>query len=142
MLPVLVMVAAFSRFIAAVMLPSRTRPWTWWPGCGSCWRSSFAAVPRRWSGTTKPGSAAAAGLTDRRGWCSPGTLATRIVQLKPYDPESKGMVERANRYLETSFLPGGSFASPADFNTQLASWLPIANSRPVRVLGRPSRSTS
>ena len=35
-----------------------------------------------------------------------GTLGSRLVQLKPYDPESKGMVERANRYLETSFLPG------------------------------------
>ena len=35
-----------------------------------------------------------------------GTLATKLVQLKPYDPESKGIVERANRYLETSFLPG------------------------------------
>jgi hypothetical protein len=34
-----------------------------------------------------------------------GTLATRIV-LRPYDPESKGVVERADGYLETSFLPG------------------------------------
>ncbi len=41
-----------------------------------------------------------------------GTLGSRLVQLKPSDPESKGMVERANRYLETSFLPGGSFTSP------------------------------
>jgi hypothetical protein len=35
-----------------------------------------------------------------------GTLGSRLVQLKPYDPESNGIVERANRYLETSFLPG------------------------------------
>lgn len=48
------------------------------------------------------------------------------------------MVERANRYLETSFLPGRSFASPADFNDQLTQWLPVANARRVRVLdGRP-----
>jgi hypothetical protein len=67
-----------------------------------------------------------------------GTLGSRLVQLKPYDPESKGMVERANRYLETSYLPGRSFASPHDFNDQLGQWLPIANSRRVRVLdGRP-----
>jgi hypothetical protein len=64
-----------------------------------------------------------------------GTLATRIVQLKPFDPESKGIVERANRYLETSFLPGRSFTGPADFNTQLAAWLPLANSRQVRRTG-------
>lgn len=67
-----------------------------------------------------------------------GTLGARLVQLKPYDPESKGMVERANRYLETSFLPGRSFTSPHDFNEQLRQWLPTANSRRVRVLdGRP-----
>lgn len=67
-----------------------------------------------------------------------GTLAARLVQLKPYDPESKGMVERANQYLETSFLPGRSFTSPAYFNDQLAQWIPIANNRRVRVLdGRP-----
>jgi hypothetical protein len=48
------------------------------------------------------------------------------------------MVERANRYLETSFLPGRSFTSPDDFNDQLRLWLPTANSRRVRVLdGRP-----
>jgi hypothetical protein len=48
------------------------------------------------------------------------------------------VVERANRYLETSFLPGRRFDSPSDFNEQLAQWLPIANSRKVRRIdGRP-----
>jgi hypothetical protein len=51
------------------------------------------------------------------------------------DPEFKGVVERANQYLETSFLPGRVFASPEDFNAQLAEWLPRANSRRVRALG-------
>lgn len=63
-----------------------------------------------------------------------GALATRIVQLKPFDPESKGIVERANQYFETSFMPGRSFTSPADFNDQLTEWLPRANSRTVRSL--------
>jgi Mu transposase-like protein len=36
--------------------------------------------------------------------------------------------------LETSFLPGRAFASPADFNAQLAEWLPRANARKVRGL--------
>ena len=68
-----------------------------------------------------------------------GTLGTRIVQLKPFDPESKGIVERANQYLETSFLPGRTFTSPADFNEQLADWLPRANARFVRHLqARPT----
>lgn len=30
-------------------------------------------------------------------------LGTRLIQTRPYDPESKGLVERANDYLETSF---------------------------------------
>jgi len=42
---------------------------------------------------------------------------------------SKGLVERANQYFETSFLPGRRFSSPADFNHQLGDWLPIANDR-------------
>jgi hypothetical protein len=41
----------------------------------------------------------------------------------PADPESKGVVERANGYLETSFLPGRSFEDIYDFNLQLHTWL-------------------
>jgi hypothetical protein len=63
-----------------------------------------------------------------------GSLATKLVQLKPYDPESKGIVERRNGWLETSFMPGRTFTSPADFNTQLAAWLPIGNARTVRTI--------
>ena len=52
-----------------------------------------------------------------------GTLATTLQRLKPYDPESKGIVERRNGFFETSFMPGRDFASPADFNTQFTDWL-------------------
>ena len=45
------------------------------------------------------------------------------------------MTERNNGFLETSFLPGRQFLSPADFNTQLQEWLPRANARTVRSLG-------
>ena len=49
------------------------------------------------------------------------------------------MVERNNGYFETSFLPGRQFASPADFNSQLSEWLPMANARTVRAIhGRPA----
>jgi hypothetical protein len=48
-------------------------------------------------------------------------------------------VERANRYLETSFLPGRTFTGPQNFNDQLRLWLPVANGRRVRVLdGHPA----
>ncbi|SDG76372.1 hypothetical protein SAMN05216377_1156 [Pseudonocardia oroxyli] len=64
-----------------------------------------------------------------------GTLATRIRLAPPRDPEFKGMVERSNGFLETSFLPGRAFTSPADFNDQLAAWLARANTRTVRAIG-------
>jgi hypothetical protein len=61
-----------------------------------------------------------------------GTLATKLVLLPPRDPESKGLVERRNGWFETSFMPGRSFASPADFNAQFTGWLTRVNARPVR----------
>jgi len=64
-----------------------------------------------------------------------GTLGIKMVLCRPGDPEAKGLVERANGYLETSFLPGRSFTSPADFNEQLTMWLVVANARIHRSLG-------
>jgi transposase len=135
-LPVLVMVAAFSRFIAAVMLPSR-QTMDLVAGMWQLLSGSFTAVPHELWWDNEAGIGRRGRLTDPV-TALMGTLGSRLVQLKPYDPESKGMVERANRYLETSFLPGRSFTSPDDFNDQLRLWLPTANSRRVRVLdGRP-----
>jgi Integrase core domain len=64
-----------------------------------------------------------------------GTLGAKVHICRPADPESKGMIERANGYFETSFLPGRTFESPEDFNTQLVDWLAKANTRRMRVLG-------
>jgi transposase len=64
-----------------------------------------------------------------------GVLGAGIVLCEPADPKAKGLVERANGYLETSFLPGRTFGSPADFNAQLGGWLTLANQRPRRALG-------
>jgi hypothetical protein len=63
-----------------------------------------------------------------------GTLATTLQRLRPYDPESKGVVERRNGFFETSFMPGRDFASPADFDTQFTDWLTKANARIVRTI--------
>ncbi|GGM16505.1 hypothetical protein GCM10012279_38260 [Micromonospora yangpuensis] len=64
-----------------------------------------------------------------------GTLGIKVIRCRPADPESKGLVERANGYLETSFLPGRRFASPQDFNAQLTDWLVRANHRQHRMRG-------
>ena len=58
-----------------------------------------------------------------------GTLGMGAILVGPNDPEAKGLAERANGYLETSFLPGRSFEDVADFNRQLTGWLRQANQR-------------
>jgi transposase len=129
--PVLVVVAAHSRFVTAVMIPTRKTEDLL---LGS-WEliRQLGRVPRRLIWDNEAG-------IGRRGRLAQGvaafagTLATRVVQLRPYDPESKGIVERRNGWLETSFLPGRSFTSPADFNTQLSGWLELANQRMVRTI--------
>jgi transposase len=51
------------------------------------------------------------------------------------DPQGKGVVERMNGYLETSFLPGRRFHSPEDFQSQLDEWFGlVANVRFHRTL--------
>jgi transposase len=52
-----------------------------------------------------------------------GVLGAAVRLCAPADPEAKGLVERANGYLETSFLPGRRFDDLADFNRQLTGWL-------------------
>lgn len=132
MLPVLVMVTSFSKFIAAVMIPSRTTA-DLLAGMWVLLSQQLGAVPRRliWDNETGIGrrNRLAAGVG---GFA--GALATKIHQLKAYDPESKGGVERMNGFFETSFLPGRDFVSPGDFNTQMSGWLPKANARTVRAL--------
>lgn len=51
------------------------------------------------------------------------------------DPEAKGVVERLNQFLETSFEPGRNFAGPLDFQEQLDQWFARrANVRTHRAL--------
>ena len=59
----------------------------------------------------------------------------RCIVCRPADPEAKGLIEHSHDYLERSFLPGRTFASPADFNTQMTDWLAVANTRTRRALG-------
>ncbi|MGW4694764.1 IS21 family transposase [Kitasatospora cineracea] len=134
-LPVLVMTLGFSRFMTAVMIPSRqggdilSGMWELISGIGRVTKTLVWDREAAIGGTGRVTASAAAFA---------GTLATRIKLAPPRDPEYKGLVERNNQYLETSFLPGRTFASPADFNRQLAEWLDRANARTVRsIQGRP-----
>lgn len=126
--PVLVMVPAYSRFIAAVMIPSRVTG-DLLAGMRLLLSQCIGGVPRNLLWDNEPGIGQRGRLAEGvAGFC--GVLGTRLIQARPYDPETKGLVERANGYLGTSFLPGRDFASPADFNTQLGDWLTgVANPR-------------
>jgi transposase len=134
-LPVLVGVSGYSRWIVARMIPSRESH-DLLLGHLAC-LVELGRVPRagvydnegaigRWRGGKPTLTAAFQAFR--------GALGMGVVLCKPADPEAKGLVERANRYLETSFLPGRTFSSSADFNVQLTEWLGRANARAHRII--------
>ena len=135
-LPVLVMVTGYARWLSARLIPSRAAEDLfagWWQLI-----SQLGAVPRVlvWDGEGAVGKRRRrVTVLTEQAHAFRGVLGAKIWICDPGDPEAKGLVERANGYLETSFLPGRSFASPADFNAQLGDWLALVNQRPRRVLG-------
>jgi hypothetical protein len=136
LLPVLVITAAHSRFITGRMIPTR-RTENLLLGSWELIRQ-LGRVPRRLIWDNESGIGRGGRLADGVSEFT-GTLATRIVQLRPRDPESKGIVERRSGFFETSFMPGRRFASPADFNAQFAGWIERANHRVVRTIrARPA----
>jgi transposase len=130
------MVSAYSRMLFARLLPTRNAQdlYAGW------WRhlSRLGAVPRVlvWDGEGAVGQYGR-GRNKLTVECQAfrGTLATRVVVLRPRDPEAKGIIERAHDYLERAFLPGRTFTGPDDFNTQLQAWLDLVNQRRRRALG-------
>jgi transposase len=135
-LPVLTMASGYSRWLSAVLVPSRQAEDLfagWWQLI-----EALGAVPRAlvWDGEGAVGRWRA-GKPELTRDCQAfrGTLGVKVIICKPADPEAKGLLERAHDYLERSFLPGRQFTGPADFNHQLGGWLEVANSRPKRVLG-------
>ncbi len=135
-LPVLTMVTGYSRWLSAVLIPTRGASdlFTGW------WQliATLGSVPRVlvWDGEGAVGRWRA-GRVELTAECQAfrGTLGAKVLVCKPADPEAKGLIERAHGYLETSFLPGRSFTDPADFNAQLQQWLAVVNARQRRALG-------
>jgi len=123
-------VSGFSRLIGARMVPSRAAHDVL-AGMLEVF-GEFGAVPRKavWDqegciGQIRRGKEV---LTAEFG-AFRGVLGMGVVLVGPNDPEAKGLVERANGYFETSFLPGRSFEDIDDFNRQLGGWLRRANQR-------------
>ncbi|KAE8762087.1 DDE-type integrase/transposase/recombinase [Georgenia thermotolerans] len=135
-LPVLTMVTGYSRWASAVLVPSRAAEDLyagWWQLI-----AALGAVPRVlvWDGEGAVGQWKGRRVVlTQDAHAFRGVLGAKVLICRPADPEAKGLVERFHDYLERSFLPGRSFASPADFNAQLVGWLQLANRRRKRSLG-------
>jgi transposase len=136
--PVLVMASCYSRWMLALMIPSRHAE----DLVLGTWQllQQLGGVPRQMIWDNE------AGVGKYQGGRRPprlsrqfaefrGMLGCEVVVLPPREPEHKGIVERNNDYLETAFLPAREFSSPADFNAQAGEWTLLANSRRKRVLG-------
>lgn len=141
MLPVLTMVTGYSRWASAMLVPTRRAEDLyagWWAHI-----EALGVVPRvlvwdgegavrRWHGGRQQLTKECQGFR--------GVLGTKVIICRPRDPEAKGLVERFHDYLERSFLPGRTFTSPADFNTQLTAWLAVGEHSPQTLVGlRPGR---
>ena len=120
----------FSRYLGAWMVPSRAAH----DVLGGMLQilGQFGAVPRNavWDqegciGSWKQGRQ----VLTREFQAFRGTLGMGAILCGPADPEAKGVIERNNGYLETSFLPGRRFEDVEDFNRQLTGWLRKANQR-------------
>ena len=123
-------VSGYSRLIGALMVPSRAAH----DVLGGMLHviGEFGAVPRKviWDqegciGRIRQGKQ----VLTAEFQAFRGVLGMGVTLVGPNDPEAKGLVERANGYLETSFLPGRSFEDISDFNRQLAVWLKRAHQR-------------
>lgn len=141
-LPVLVGALGYSRVSGGEMIPSRMSE-DLIAGMWACIQR-FGAVPRGavWDNESGIGRRVAGKLRLTEPFARfCGLLGMKPILLRPAFPEGKGVVERDNEYYETSFLPGRTFTSVADFNAQFHTWLDErANVRMHRTLRcRPSQ---
>jgi transposase len=123
----------FSRFGAGALVFSKEAPDVLW----GMWRcvERIGALPERLvvdregclhAGGGRPSDEFAA-------FCGQLSVGWRI--LDPGDCEAKGMIERLQGFIETSFEPGRSFANELDFQDQLDRWFDArANVRLHRTL--------
>lgn len=125
--PVLVMVAAHSRFMASRVLPTRATG-DLLAGMWQLLSTDFGVIPRELLWDHEAGIGVKKLTAPVVSFA--GTLGLRVRQAPPRDPETKGVIERANGYLDSSFFPGRDFTSISDVQCQLDHWVTtVANQR-------------
>ena len=137
-LPVLTMITGYSRWMSALLIPSTQAQDLfegWWQllvELGS------APTSMTWDSETTVGHRTSGGVAELTVECQDFARATgtEIVIGDTADPRTRSLIERAHACLEHSFLPGKTFSSPANLNTQLAAWLAAANTRTRPASGR------
>jgi O-antigen/teichoic acid export membrane protein len=129
-LPILTMVSGYSRWLSAILIPTRKADdlfpgwWALLERLGSVprtltWDSEVAIG--RWQDGKEEITA------ECIEFCR--SLGTRVIIGRPADSGTRGLIEQSYDQMERYFLPGRTFISPVDFNAQLRDWLAIANAR-------------
>ncbi len=129
---VVVACLGYSRAGAGALVFSKEAPDLLW-GIGRClW--SLGALPRLIVWDRQSGLHAREGRPTDAFAAFCGQLKVDWFFCEPADPQTKGVVERLQDYLETNFEPGRSFANELDFQLQLDDWFEKANVRTHKTL--------
>jgi transposase len=122
----------YSRAGAGALVFSKETPDLLW-GIGRClW--SLGALPKTLVWDRQAGIHARDGRPSEAFAAFCGQLKIDWYFCEPADPQTKGVVERLQDYLETNFEPGRRFANQLDFQLQLDAWFEKANSRTHKTL--------
>jgi transposase len=129
---VVVACLGYSRAGAGALVFSKEAPDLLW-GIGRClW--SLGALPQTLVWDRQAGLHARDGRPTDAFAAFCGQLKVDWFFCEPADPQTKGVVERLQDYLETNFEPGRSFANHLDFQLQLDAWFEKANARTHKTL--------
>jgi transposase len=127
----------YSRTGAGAVIFSKSAPDVLWGIARCLWR--LGGLPRTLVWDREGALHAGAGRPTEQFAALCGCLRVGWRFCEPADPQAKGVVERLQGYMETSFEPGRAFANEIDFAEQLDAWFVKANARTHRGLRcRPS----
>lgn len=134
---VVVACLGYSRAGAGALIFSKSAPDILWGITRCLWR--LGGLPRTLVWDREGALHAGAGRPTEAFAALCGRLRVGWHFCEPADPQAKGLVERLQGYMETSFEPGRAFANEIDFAEQLDRWFERANARTHRRLRcRPS----